>query len=239
MAGTTADAVQRVRAVAALVAFLLTTAGLLVLAAPLLTGPIGPTTVLADLLTRACGVLLLVGWARLALGTSACLVAHLLRRPAVARLPVGHPDAAVPTTSWVRPATAQRLAALLVGTGLGGLAAPAVALPIATPDSPAGSAPSAAPVAALPLPGRPVGGRIPATRPVPARPAGSPVLVVCPGDSLWSLAATHLLPPGGDAAVDAAWRRLYAANRAVIGPDPHLIRPGTRLDLPEPTEGLA
>lgn len=234
MAGTAADAALRVRALAALGAVLLTTAGLLALAAPFLTTPLGPRTELADLLALVCAVLLVAGWARLALGTSVCLLAHLLRRPAG------------PGTARLRPAAAQRLAALLVGTGLGGLAAPAVALPLATADSPAdpvpsAAAPSAAQVAALPLPGRPLGGRVPSSQPV--RSGRPPVLVVRPGDSLWSLAAAHLLPSGrsdSEPAVDAAWRRLYAANRAVIGPDPHLIRPGTRLDLPAPapTEGL-
>jgi nucleoid-associated protein YgaU len=32
--------------------------------------------------------------------------------------------------------------------------------------------------------------------------------------------------------VSAAWPLLYAANRAVVGADPDLIRPGERLSLP-------
>jgi nucleoid-associated protein YgaU len=35
-----------------------------------------------------------------------------------------------------------------------------------------------------------------------------------------------------DAAIDRRWREIYAANRAVVGPDPDLIRPGERLRLP-------
>lgn len=243
MAGTTADVVLRVRALAALVAVLLTTAGLLALVAPFLTPLLGgepvasaaaPATGLDELLVLVCALLLLVGWAWLALGTCACLTAHLLRPPAG------------PATGWLRPTTARRLAAVLVGSSLGGLAAaPAFALPFPTPDVPGGSVSSEPSTVALPLPGRPVGGRVASTptTPTPTRPADRQVLVVRPGDSLWSLAAAHLLPRGRSAserAVDAAWRRLYAANRAVIGPDPHLIRPGARLDLPAPapTEGL-
>ena len=47
---------------------------------------------------------------------------------------------------------------------------------------------------------------------------------VQPGDTL-SAIATRLAIPGG-------WPALYAANRKAIGPDPGLIRPGTRLRLP-------
>jgi nucleoid-associated protein YgaU len=106
----------------------------------------------------------------------------------------------------------------------------------------AGSAPppaSAAPPAAGAgdAPGR--GG--PATRPFVSRgrEAGRPeepgrrVHVIEVGDTLWGIAASHL--PAGDrpdAAVDAYWRQLYAANRAVLGDDPDLIHPGTRLTLP-------
>lgn len=252
MAGTRADVVLRVRALAALVAVLLTTAGLLALVAPFLTPLLGgghvasaaaPATDLDELLVLVCTLLLLVGWARLALGTSVCLVAHLVRRPG-------------PAAGRLRPTTARRLAALLVGSSLGGLAAaPAFALSLPAPDVPGGSASSTSPASAapatvaLPLPGRPVGGRVASTqpptscRPTPTRSADRQVLVVRAGDSLWSLAAAHLLPHGRGAserAVDAAWRALYAANRSVIGPDPHLIRPGARLDLPAPapTEGL-
>jgi hypothetical protein len=57
-------------------------------------------------------------------------------------------------------------------------------------------------------------------RAVPAR------YVVGAGDTLARIAAA-LAVPGG-------WPALYAANRAVIGPDPALIRPGTVLRVPGP-----
>jgi hypothetical protein len=68
-----------------------------------------------------------------------------------------------------------------------------------------------------------------------------PVVAVQPGDCLWRIAARDLAhrqgSPAGriqvdDAAVDRRWREIYAANRAVIGPDPDLIRPAERLRLP-------
>jgi resuscitation-promoting factor RpfA len=56
---------------------------------------------------------------------------------------------------------------------------------------------------------------------------------VRPGDTLWGIAAAHL-PPGwrSPATIDRYWRQLYHANRAVVGPDPDLIHPGTRLRVP-------
>ena len=50
--------------------------------------------------------------------------------------------------------------------------------------------------------------------------------VIQPGDTLSGIAAA-LAVPGG-------WPALYAANRARIGPDPGLIRPGTVLAIPHP-----
>lgn len=60
-------------------------------------------------------------------------------------------------------------------------------------------------------------------------------VTVGPGESLWSIAAEHLPTaqrrPGRIAAM---WPRWYAANRAVIGADPDLIRPGLLLRAPTP-----
>lgn len=63
--------------------------------------------------------------------------------------------------------------------------------------------------------------------------AAAPVTVVVQaGDSLWGITAA-LLPPGSpDAAIAAAWPALYAANEAVVGPDPGLIHPGDVLTVP-------
>lgn len=52
------------------------------------------------------------------------------------------------------------------------------------------------------------------------------------GDSLWTIARGLLDEPQPTArSIDRAWRTLWEANRAVIGPDPSLIRPGTVLKL--------
>jgi hypothetical protein len=67
----------------------------------------------------------------------------------------------------------------------------------------------------------------------PAGPAPSrAVVVVRPGDSLWSIAAGALGPRPTNARVALAWPRWWSTNRAVIGPDPDLILPGQRLLAP-------
>ena len=84
---------------------------------------------------------------------------------------------------------------------------------------------------------------------VPRRPAAPPATTggaegvrgggvdgtytVRPGDTLWAVAAAHLRPAWrSPAVIDRYWRQVYGANRAVVGPDPDLIHPGTRLLLP-------
>jgi hypothetical protein len=54
------------------------------------------------------------------------------------------------------------------------------------------------------------------------------------GDSLWRIAARALPPGAGDAQIERAWHRWYAANRAVIGDDPGLLHPGQLLTPPQP-----
>ena len=51
------------------------------------------------------------------------------------------------------------------------------------------------------------------------------------------IAAEALGPGADDAEVADAWRRLYRANRAAVGPDPDLIRPGQRLRVPDHLRG--
>jgi len=70
----------------------------------------------------------------------------------------------------------------------------------------------------------------------PGRMVARTVRVVA-GDCLWSLAARDLAARhvgSRPVDVDAAWRRWYATNRAVIGPDPRLLRPGEVLRVPAP-----
>ncbi len=114
------------------------------------------------------------------------------------------------------PQSARRLVLLACGLALcGGLPLPAQG---AATDGERGR------VVGLPLPQRPTGAL--ALVELTADRAGtSRVVVVRPGDSLWSLAGRHLR------AADA-WPDLYAANRRLVGPDPDLIHPGQHLRLP-------
>ncbi|MGH3355846.1 MAG: LysM peptidoglycan-binding domain-containing protein [Nocardioidaceae bacterium] len=90
-------------------------------------------------------------------------------------------------------------------------------------------------LARLPVPDRPTTPPLRtadvATRAVPE--AGTTSLEVRRGDTLWSIAARHLPPGTTDAEIAAAWPVWFDANRARLGPDPHLIHPRTRLVLPE------
>lgn len=61
------------------------------------------------------------------------------------------------------------------------------------------------------------------------------VVVVAPGDSLWSIATDALAAPATRAAVAREWPRWWRANRDVIGDRPELIRPGQRLVSPPPS----
>ncbi|HZJ25561.1 MAG TPA: hypothetical protein VFF40_00855 [Acidimicrobiia bacterium] len=71
--------------------------------------------------------------------------------------------------------------------------------------------------------------------PEPTAPAEAPApdpYIVQSGDCLWTI-AEHRLPPGAtNLAIDAAWRRVYAANATAIGTDPNLIMVGLVLELP-------
>ena len=126
------------------------------------------------------------------------------------------------------PAAWRRLVLQGCGVALAsGLLVPASAVEIArsAPDDR-----SAGLLRGLPLPTRPTD-RL-AESPRVAEPAGDRV-VVAAGDSLWSIAAARLPTRATDGRVVAAWRRLYRANRSVIGQDPDLILPGQRLRVPE------
>jgi hypothetical protein len=54
-----------------------------------------------------------------------------------------------------------------------------------------------------------------------------------PHDTLWGIAAAQLVPADRSATkIHRYWQQVYRANRRVIGADPDLIHPGTRLDVP-------
>jgi nucleoid-associated protein YgaU len=67
--------------------------------------------------------------------------------------------------------------------------------------------------------------------PVPER-VGGVTHVVQSGDTLWSIAARYAPDGAGAAGIAASWPTWYAANRALIGADPDLIRPGQVLQAP-------
>ncbi|RYP88414.1 LysM peptidoglycan-binding domain-containing protein [Nocardioides guangzhouensis] len=118
----------------------------------------------------------------------------------------------------------------------------------ATTDGPSAVAEARAPggedrsiLAGLPMPDRPAGPARPTVAPTPvlaARPPHDPVaprhgeVVVRPGDTLWDIAARDLPAEAPPAAVSRHWQRIWTANRATVGADPDLLRPGTALRLP-------
>ncbi|GAA1501789.1 LysM peptidoglycan-binding domain-containing protein [Nocardioides humi] len=104
------------------------------------------------------------------------------------------------------------------GSSLGSGAPAGADAPLGS-DAPAG----ARALDGLPLPDRAVGRRV---------GSGPTVVIVRPGDSLWTIAARRLGPGASAADVASYWRRVQALNAAVIGPDPDLIQPGQSLRLP-------
>jgi len=137
------------------------------------------------------------------------------------------------------PAPLRRAVLAACGVALAaGVGAPALAAPGQHADQTAATA--ATRVRGLPLPDRATGGSAGDGRvgrpggPAPVAAAVAAVVVVRAGDTLWGL-ATRTLPGSAPAnEVAEAARRIYALNRAQIGPDPDLIRPGQRLRLPDP-----
>jgi nucleoid-associated protein YgaU len=100
-------------------------------------------------------------------------------------------------------------------------------------DGAPGPVHGAALLSGLPLPDRAVA-PTPSTSTTAARShAGrsSHTVVVSPGDTLWGIAAQQLPVGASDRRISTRWQRVYAANRALIGPDPDVIQPGQRLDL--------
>ncbi len=78
----------------------------------------------------------------------------------------------------------------------------------------------------LRLPDRPLG-----ASPL-AKVVTDPVVMVRPGDSLWSIAARHLNPGASNSEISAAAHAWYSANRTRIGSDPNLILPHQQLTPP-------
>jgi hypothetical protein len=64
------------------------------------------------------------------------------------------------------------------------------------------------------------------------------VVVVDPGDTLWSISSEGLGPDAAPWRVARGVERIYALNREQIGPDPNLIFAGQRLSVPPAVSGL-
>jgi nucleoid-associated protein YgaU len=160
-----------------------------------------------------------------------------------ARLPGAVGTAAGTAGRVVLPRLVLRLVA--GSAGLGVLVAPLAA----GAHPPPRPAPTSATAPALPgpawpsepgtptVPGPSWPSRQPATHPPPApspaaRERSSETVRVRSGDSLWLLAARRLGPDADAQQIGVEWPRWYAANRAVIGPDPDLIVPGQVLRAP-------
>ncbi len=226
------------------------------------TGPALAQDPAAGLLavTAAAAVLLA---ARLVLCSAACFVAVTVGGPPAAAGRGAARVAGVAVIARVAVSTSPRalrpaLSALLAGSIAIGVAGPALAA--APPQAVAvdGSERAVAVPAAgqglpspgwspLPVPGwRPTAPRRPPVL-VQAAPAVHLVtgagarstapddeVVVRRGDSLWHLAARSLGPSATVAEIAAEWPRWWRANREVVGADPDLLVPGTRLRPPAP-----
>lgn len=186
-----------------------------------------------------------------------CLVVTVvaeLRRRRTGRMPC------VPGV--LSPRFMRRLVGVLLSAHL--LAGAPTAVAVATPEPPMVTAPadpvpgitatsSRLPVLDGPAVPAPAPGADPWFVPrAPALPDGAPLVrpptradpptatttaTVMAGDSLWTLAARQLGPLATDLEVARQWPRWHALNRAVIGPDPGLIRPGQVLRIPPARPG--
>jgi nucleoid-associated protein YgaU len=143
------------------------------------------------------------------------------------------------------PAALRRMAIAAAGTSILLTPATALATPGAAGSSASGSIPAAMPAVGWPTdpgPDAPATSA-PATPAAPRPPAiergasSSPLsgqVTVQPGDSLWSIAARRLGARPPASRIQQEWPRWYTTNRQLIGTDPALIRPGTRLLAPQP-----
>lgn len=144
--------------------------------------------------------------------------------------------------SAISPPVVRRVVLVCCGLVVGGtgLAPAAAAAPRGEADQmsrPTSSAAAASALAGLPLPDRVPGASV--GQAVDGGDVPTPTSSVAdgsthrvrPGESLWSI-AEGLLPGAGVNQLNAAWRRIYAANRLTVGQDPDLLMPGTTLRLP-------
>ncbi|MDO5079820.1 LysM peptidoglycan-binding domain-containing protein [Buchananella hordeovulneris] len=132
--------------------------------------------------------------------------------PFLRRLARGFTVGTLATATWLTPALA------LPGVPEPPDPIPALTWPLTAPPS------STAPTLTWPT-----------TSPPPTPPTSCPPArhLVQPGDSLWHIAAQYLPATATPTEIDAAWRLVYAANAAQIGPDPDFLLPGHTLTIPK------
>ncbi|MGP7959903.1 LysM peptidoglycan-binding domain-containing protein [Sanguibacter sp. A247] len=98
------------------------------------------------------------------------------------------------------------------------------------------SAPSLTPTQTTARTPRPARTAAPAAARTETAPRASGTRVtVHAGDTLWGLAAAAL-PHASQADLVAAWPELHEHNRKAIGSNPHLLMPGTRIEIPAATD---
>jgi hypothetical protein len=164
-----------------------------------------------DLMTGIAAVLLVLAWSWLT-GAAMLMVTDVARGEK-------------PRRRLHTPVRWHRVIAALLGTSTLCLPVAAGAGSPASDENGSRSRPAATAVDGLPLPDRPRGNGHQA-------PETSTGYRVVDGDTLWGLTRLHLGPAATDARVARTWPLWYAANQDVIGPDPHLLIPGTVLQPP-------
>jgi hypothetical protein len=178
-------------------------------------------------------------FAAAALWLAACWLAVGLLAAAIGAAPGSCGRVGARIAATLLPRAVYRVVAGAAGLGIA--LTPVAAGAIAQPHAPSATVSPAWPTSTAPTPLWPSLPHVRAAAPDPhthprprsaqASPASARQVVVAPGDSLWSIAASHLDHPSA-ARVAAAWPRWYAANRAVIGTDPNSIIAGQVLDVP-------
>jgi len=187
----------------------------------------------------------LAGWALGGWLVAVALLTLAARLPGAAgRLAQGTVRRCAPAAVRRGVAVALGLGVVLSGAGPAGaaVAAPRSPSPAAGLDWPADAAPPVLPVLDWPTsgpqhlgkPGPPTSTQV--GSPHATRSSRPAAVVVRPGDTLWGLAARSLGGSPSERAVAQAWPVWWSANRALIGPDPDLLQPGTALVPPELTD---
>ena len=140
-------------------------------------------------------------------------------------------------TDWAESRTADSAVVEAADSAVVGAtdSAESVALPSSSSDlgwPTTGPDPGWTPSKAVPLDRTPAGDTLVRAE-LRHTPPGRGAVEVRLGDTLWSIAARHLGAGASVSDIADAWPRWFDANRATIGADPDLIRPGLLLVPPD------